>query len=169
VTVTRTVQAPAHAVWEVFADLPGRGAWHSDVDAVELLTPGPFGPGTRWRETRRAAVTEEFVVAAAEPGRSCTITLAGAGASNRLTYTFTPIELGAHRGSATVSAVYEGRTQGLTNRFLAFFLGGLDARTIEGALRGDLDALAAACQTGGRAAGRGLAWPGRVWRRSSAA
>jgi Polyketide cyclase / dehydrase and lipid transport len=168
--VTRTVQAPARAVWEVFADLPGRGAWVSDVDDVELLTPGPFGPGTRWRETRRAAVTEELVVAAAEPGRSCTITLAGGDASHRLTYTFTSIELGAHRGWATVSAVYEGRPHGLTNRFLAFFLGGLDARTIEGALRGDLDALAAACRAGDRTGGgRGLAWAGRVWRRTPAA
>lgn len=167
--VTRTVQAPAHAVWEVFTDLPGRRAWLSDVDGVELLTPGPFGPGTRWRETRRAVVTEELVVAATEPGRSCTITLAGADARNRLTYTFTSIELGTQRGGATVSVVYEGRPQGLTNRFLAFLLGGLDARTIEGALRGDLDALAAACRTDGRTAGRGSLWPGRIWRRTPAA
>jgi hypothetical protein len=163
--VTRTVEAPAGAVWEVVTDLPGRGAWLSDVDGVELLTPGPFGAGTRWRETRRAAVTEELVVAAAEPGRSWTITLAGTGAPNRLTYTITPIELGAQRGHATVSAVYEGHAHGLTNRLLAFLLGGLDARTIEGALRGDLDALAAACRVGDRTARRG----GRVWRRTSAA
>jgi Polyketide cyclase / dehydrase and lipid transport len=167
--VTRTVEAPARAVWEVFTDLSARGAWLSDVDGVELLTPGPFGPGTRWRETRRSVVTEELVVAAAEPGRSCTITLAGAGASHRLTYTFTPIELGAQRGCATVSAVYEGSTHGLTSRFLAFLLGGLDARTIEGALRGDLDALAAACRIERRATGRGPVWYERVWRRTSAA
>src|SRR4029450_13637593 len=86
VMVTRTVEAPVRMVWEVFTDLPGRGAWLSDVDSVELLTPGWLGPGTRWRETRRA-VTEELVVAASEPGRSCTITLAGGGASHQLTYT----------------------------------------------------------------------------------
>ncbi|MGE5830246.1 MAG: SRPBCC family protein [Micromonosporaceae bacterium] len=163
VMVTRTVEAPVHVVWEIFTDLSGRGAWLSDVDSVELLTPGSFGPGTRWRETR-GAVTEELVVAATEPGRSCTITLAGAEASHRLTYTFTPIEIGAQRGATTVSAIYEGRPHGLTSRFLAFFLGGLEARTVEGALRVDLEALAAAGRAGGLSAS-----PGRAWRGTPAA
>lgn len=149
VVVTRTISAPARQVWEVFTDLAGRGSWLSDVESVEELTPGAaFGPGTRWRETRlghRGPTTEELEVVAMDPGRSCTITLAGAGAHYQLTYGFTPIEVGAHRGGTTVSAVYEGRPHGLTNRFLMFFLGGFDARTVEGALRDDLDALATAC------------------------
>jgi len=156
VVVTRTVDAPVGLVWRRFADLAGRGTRLSDVESVEVLTPGEFGAGTRWRETRRAgrrgSVTEELVVVAAEPGRSGTIALAETGAPYRLTYTFTPIEVGPQRGCTTVSVVYEGSAHGLTNRFFSFFLGGFDARTVEGALRHDLDALAAACRRPGAAA-----------------
>ena len=168
VVVTRTISAPARQVWDVFTNLAGRRSWLSDVEFVEELTPGPFGVGTRWRETRlgarRQPITEELEVTALDPGRSCTITLAGAGAHYQLTYAFTPIDVGSHRGATTVAAVYEGRPHGLTNRFLMFFLGGFDARTVEGALRDDLDALAKsvdarAVPNSARSARSARAWP----------
>ena len=52
VAVTRLVEAPVAEVWRVFTDLPRRCEWLSAVTEVELMTPGPFGRGTVWRETR---------------------------------------------------------------------------------------------------------------------
>ncbi len=166
--VTRTIAAPRSVVWEVFTDLASRRTWLSEVERIEILTPGPFGPGTRWRETREPGrpashgdprprgegrvVTEELVVTSAQPPSCLTMALAGSGSTSHLTYLFAPIEVGPHRGGTTVTAIVEGRPQGRAGRFLAFVLGGLDARTVEGALRDELDSLAAACEARGDAA-----------------
>ncbi len=66
VAVTRLIEAPVVVVWGVFTDLTRRRDWLSAVTRVELLTAGPFGAGTVWRETRRMSdggeITEEFQV-----------------------------------------------------------------------------------------------------------
>jgi uncharacterized membrane protein len=149
VAVSRTIAAPVDVAWAIFTDLPGRPDWLSTVDAVEVLTPGPFDAGVRWRETRSlggdSQVTEELVVAEVTPGGRCVITSPGAGVDYRLTYTFRPIEVGRGRGATVVSADFEGLPYARASRMLAIFLGGLAARTVEGSLRRDLDALAEAC------------------------
>jgi uncharacterized protein YndB with AHSA1/START domain len=155
--VTRTIAAPRSVVWEIFTDLASRPTWLSEVDNVEILAPEePFGQGTRWRETRADVegrpVTEDLVVTAIESPNCVTMAAASAGSTSRLTYLFAPIDVGPHRGGTTVTAIAEGRPQGRAGRFLSFVLGGLDARTVEGALRDELDALAAACEARGDAA-----------------
>jgi hypothetical protein len=87
-------------------------------------------------------ITEEMVVVEADPARRCVLSLAGAGADYQLAFTFTPIEVGRARGGCSVSAVLIGKPVSRTSRLLRFFLGGFAARTVEGALRADLDALA---------------------------
>jgi uncharacterized membrane protein len=148
IAVNRAIAAPIDVAWAIFTDLPGRPDWLSTVDAVEVLTPGGFEAGMSWRETRTVggdAVTEELVVIELTPQERCVITSPGAGVDYRLTYTFRPIEVGRGRGGAMVGAVFEGRPFARGSRMLALFLGGLAARTVEGALRRDLDALAAEC------------------------
>ena len=152
VAVTRVIAAPVEQVWAAFADLRARAPWLSEVDSVEVLTPGPLALGSRWRETRTdrhgTQVTEELVVAALDPGRACTLALAGADGGH-LTYLFTPIDVGSDRGHTAVTAVPEVpevRPHGLANRMLEIVVRSLAARTAEGALRDELDALAAACE-----------------------
>lgn len=148
--VTKIVDAPVGRVWAVFTDLAGRPSWLSEVESVEVLTPGPVRESTTWRETRLGVegelVTEQLVVTALEPERACTIELAppttGGG---QLTYLFAPIDVGPHRGGTTVTAAPAGRPHGLRGRLLAFVMGGFAAQTAEGALRDELDALADAC------------------------
>lgn len=146
VTVAREVPAPVEVVWATFTDLVNRPSWLSTVDGVEPLTSGPFAVGTRWRETRLAAgrrrVTEEFVVTACETRRCCVLALAGAGADYKLGFTFTPIEVGRHRGDTNVAVTLVGTPASRASRLLSFFLGGVAARTVAGALSSDLDALA---------------------------
>lgn len=146
VAVERTVDAPVARVWMVFTDLAVRPQWLSTVENVQLLSSGTFGPGTTWRETRvvadRAQVVEELRVVACEPLRSVVLASPGIGADYRMTYTFAPAPGGP--GRTVVRIVLEGTPQGAASRVLAVLLGGLAARTVEGALRRDLDDLAIA-------------------------
>jgi uncharacterized protein YndB with AHSA1/START domain len=147
VAVTRLVEAPVSEVWRVFTDLRRRCDWLSTVTEVQLLTPGPFGAGTVWRETRTMAggeaVTEEFRVRECVMPERFVVASPGIGADYRMTYTFVPVLEGRHRGGTMVTVVQDGTPTAPAGRFLALVFGGLAARTVEGALRRDLDDLAA--------------------------
>jgi hypothetical protein len=148
VAVTRLVEAPVAAVWRAFTDLPSRCERLSTVIAVELLTQGPFGAGTEWRETRTMAdgaeITEEFRVDECVSPERFVVTSPGIGAEYKMTYTFVPVLEGRHRGGTMVTVVQDGTPTAPAGRFLALVFGGLAARTVEGALRRDLEDLAAA-------------------------
>ncbi|WP_433722774.1 SRPBCC family protein [Actinoplanes sp. CA-051413] len=148
VAVTRLVEAPVAAVWRVFTDLPSRCERLSTVIAVELSTQGPFGAGTEWRETRTMAdgaeITEEFRVDECVSPQRFVVSSPGIGAEYRMTYTFVPVLEGRHRGGTMVTVVQDGTPTAPAGRFLALVFGGLAARTVEGALRRDLEDLAAA-------------------------
>lgn len=148
VAVTRLIEAPIQEVWRVFTDLRGRAGWLSTVTAVEVQTPGPFTQGTVWRETRTmpddGEITEEFRVRSCATQDNFEVESPGIGADYRMTYTFVPVLEGRHRGGTMVTVVQDGTPTAPAGRFLAMVFGGLAARTVEGALRRDLDDLAAA-------------------------
>ena len=156
VAVSRLVDAPVDAVWRVWTDLGGRCGWLSTVTRVELLTHGEFGTGTVWRETRTmvdgAEVTEEFRVRECTAPATFVVASPGIGADYRMTYTFTPVDHGRHRGGTTVTVVQDGTPTARGGRFLALVFGGLAALTVEGALRRDLDDLAVAATADSEAA-----------------
>jgi len=152
VAVTRLIAAPVARVWAVFTDLPARSGWLSTVDDIQVLTAGPFGAGTGWQETRTmpdgAKVTEEFQVTQCTVPACFVVTSPGIGADYRMTYTFIPIKSGRRKGGTAVTAVQDGALTAPVARLLALVFGGLAARTVEGALRQDLDALAVAATAG---------------------
>jgi uncharacterized protein YndB with AHSA1/START domain len=147
VAVTRLIEAPVASVWRVFTDLPGRRTWLSTVIRVEMRTAGPFGAGTVWRETRTMAdggeITEEFRVKECVIPERFVVTSPGIGADYRMAYTFVPVIEGRRRGGTMVTVVQDGSPTAPAGRLLALVFGGLAARTVEGALRRDLDDLAA--------------------------
>ena len=69
------INAPAERVYEMMTDLESAPQRISGIQTMEVLTDGPFGVGTRFRETRimfgKEAV-ETMEVSAVEPGRSYT-------------------------------------------------------------------------------------------------
>ncbi|MFD7627897.1 SRPBCC family protein [Streptomyces sp. NPDC059851] len=73
VVVEREMAASVERVWQALTDLESMPDVVSGVDAVEVLTPGPFRVGTRWRETRRMfgkkATEEMYVTACVAPER----------------------------------------------------------------------------------------------------
>ena len=149
VAVTHLIEAPVLEVWRVFTDLPSRCTWLSTVSHVEMLSRGPFGVGTVWRETRSMGddggeITEEFHVQDCVAPEKFVVTSPGIGADYRMTYTFVPVVEGRHRGGTMVTVVQDGAPTAASGRFLALVFGGLAARTVEGALRHDLDDLAVA-------------------------
>ena len=148
VAVTRLIESPVVEVWRVFTDLPGRCARLSTVTRVDVLTRGPFGAGTVWRETRSmvdgAEITEEFRVRECVIPERFAVTSPGIGADYRMTYTFVPVIEGRHRGGTMVTVVQDGTPAAPAGRFLALVFGGLAAGTVGAALRRDVDDLAAA-------------------------
>lgn len=80
-----------------------------------------------------------------EPGRRCRVGLAGRSTPQRI-YNFTQVEVGPHRGQ-TVVTVEDDRSALLADRIFDLVAGGFVARTVEGAVRKELAALAAACTT----------------------
>ena len=151
VAVTRLIDAPVADVWRIFTDLSSRCDWLHTVTRVDLLTAGPFGAGTIWRETRTmpdgGEITEEFRVRECEAPEWFVVASPGIGADYRMTYTFRPIVAGRHLGGTTLTVVQDGAPTAAGGRFIALVLGGLAARTVEGALRRDLDDLAAAAES----------------------
>lgn len=82
-TITKHVNASPDKVWAVISDIPGSAATLSGVDSVQLLTDGPYGQGTRWKETRTMmgrSETVEMWVAQADPPRSTTVKALQGGA-----------------------------------------------------------------------------------------
>jgi hypothetical protein len=120
VMVSRVIDAPVDLVWRVFVDPARRRAWTSDVDSVSLTV--------------------------LEPGRRCRVQLLGPPMSHQRDYVFASIDIGPHRGGTVVTAVDE-RTAGFAERLLDLVAGGFTARTVEGAVRAELEALRTACTT----------------------
>ncbi|MET0414785.1 MAG: SRPBCC family protein, partial [Actinoplanes sp.] len=89
-------------------------------------------------------ITEEFHVDECVLPERFVVTSPGIGADYRMTYTFVPVITGRHRGSTMVTVVQDGNPTAPAGRILALLFGGLAAETAEGALRRDLDDLAAA-------------------------
>ncbi|MFI7431041.1 SRPBCC family protein [Micromonospora sp. NPDC049836] len=147
VTVSEFIEAQDVDVWRLLTDLPARAGWLSAVGSVEVLTPGEFGPGTVWCETRArpdgAAEPEEFVVVEAVAPARLVLTSRGTGADYRITWTLRTVER-RRRGCTEVTVEQEAAPTAPYGRVLALILGGLAARAVEGALRRDLADLARA-------------------------
>jgi hypothetical protein len=116
--VSRVIAAPVDQVWHAFVDPGRRREWASDGGIVQVTV--------------------------LEPRRRCVVRLVAAESSYRREYAFRPIEVGPHRGS-TIVTVSDERSPVLAVRLLDLIAGGFAARTVEGAVRQELDTLAAAC------------------------
>jgi uncharacterized protein YndB with AHSA1/START domain len=118
--VSRVIDAPVELVWRTFVEPGRRRAWASDVESVSLTV--------------------------VEPGRRCAVRLVGATSSHHREYTFASVEVGPRRGATVVTAIDEPSGR-LGARLLDLMAGGFATRTVEGAVRDELDALAGACTT----------------------
>lgn len=147
VEVRRHVGAPVQRVWQVATDLTGSPQVLRGVDAVEVLTAGPFDVGTRWRETRTMmgrSATEEMTVTAVEPQSSYRVEAASRGAHYVSTLAFAP----SADGGTDMTMTFGGRPTSTVARVLGAVTAPLGRRAVTKALQQDLDDIAAAAERG---------------------
>jgi hypothetical protein len=109
-TITKSVEAPVEIVFDAATDLPQAAEYVRGIEKIELLTPGPIGVGTRWRETRRMMgreATETLEIKSFDRPRSYTVGCESCGCYFETTFAFAP------RANGTVVTL-DVRTQALT-------------------------------------------------------
>lgn len=86
-----TVNAPQTETFQVFSDLRNAASRIDSIQSLELLSNGPVGKGTRFRETRvmfGKEATEEMEITAFDPPNSYAVEGDSCGAHFHTVYTF---------------------------------------------------------------------------------
>ncbi len=146
-SVSRRIAAPLPVVWELATNLPGAPEVMEAITSVEMLTPGPFGVGTRWRETRHVygrEASEVMEITDVVQGRSYTAQASSRGMHYVSTFTFEPT------GDGDEGCEVSMRFGGTADARLAKVISAVTARAMAGSVRkalmADLDDLAAAAE-----------------------
>jgi carbon monoxide dehydrogenase subunit G len=141
--LSKTVNAPVEKTFQLFSDFPNAAARIDGITNVEMLTDGPVGVGTRFKETRvmfGREATEEMEVTQFEPNRLYTVAANSCGARMESTFKFQPV------GNQTrVEMNLETKAQSVFAKLfspLAFLLVG----SIKKAMQSDIDQIAKLCE-----------------------
>ena len=129
------VETPPDVAFSAAIDISDWPRFISGVQSVELLTPGPVGAGTRFRETRSMfgrQATEDMTLAEIEPPRRFLLTAFNHGTAYRAENLFAPEGAGTR-----MTLVFEGRPATLLARLFAP-LGWLFLGTLKRQLESDL-------------------------------
>jgi hypothetical protein len=133
-------------VFAVFADLRRAAERIRAIHRLEVLTDGPVGTGTRFRETRvmfGREATETMEIVDFQPGRSYSTAAESCGARYLCTYAFTP------DGAGTRVRVSFAATPVSIGARLMAPLAGLFAKSALRALAADLEDLRGVCEADG--------------------
>lgn len=93
VSVSSRINAPIRRVFEMFTDLEHATEHVSGIVNIEMLTAGPFGLGTRWRESRQIlgrVDAADMEVTAFERYRTYTISHHKGGVRIETAFSFEP-------------------------------------------------------------------------------
>lgn len=146
-SLTQHIQASPEKVWSVITDIPGSAATLSGVDSVQLLTDGPYGEGTRWKETRKMlgkAETVEMWVAEAEQNRSTTVKAVQGGADYTTRFSLAPSSGGT---DLTLTFGAEVIKPTAASRILMLLFGRMGLAATRRALAKDLTEIAAKAES----------------------
>ncbi len=120
IIVTTLVAAPIEAVFAVYTDLEKAAERIPGITALELLTEGPVGKGTRWRETRlmfKKEAVEEMEVTAFDINRSYTLGCESHGSRYASEFVLTPTD-----GGTNLSMSFEATPLTMTAKVLSFVM-----------------------------------------------
>lgn len=137
---SRAIRAPVARVFEVATDLRGAPGRVKAITKLEVLTDGPVGRGTRFRETRRMfghEATEEMEITSFDPPRSWTFECTNHGCHYRSEFRVLP----KAEGSELVM-VFQGRPLTLGARVMGFLMKPF-AKKLMASCSKDLDDIAA--------------------------
>ena len=146
-SVTQHISAPPEKVWSVITDIAGAPGTLSGVEAVQLLTDGPYGEGTRWKETRRMfgrSETVEMWVDRAEAPRSTTVKALQGGTDYSTRFNLAPRD-----GGTDLTVTFGARmlNPNLATRVLVATLGKLGLAATRKAFAKDLAEIAAKAES----------------------
>jgi len=144
VTVGVWIAARNESVFALLSDVAGAAERIKGISHVELLTPGPVGIGTRFRETRKmfgreASETMEFV--AFDPPRGYTLHAESCGSRYTTTFHCTPAD-----GGTQVTATFLAQPVSLVARLLQPLMRSMMG-TMTKCLREDLEDIKRAAET----------------------
>ena len=146
-SLTQHIQASPEKVWSVITDIPGSAAALSGVDSVQLLTDGPYGEGTRWKETRKMlgkSETVEMWVAEADRHRSTTVKALQGGADYTSRFTLAERDGGT---DLTLTFGAEILRPTAVSRIMMALFGKLGMKVTRKALAKDLAEIAAKAES----------------------
>lgn len=146
-TVSKTVAAPPERVFAVASDFANAAQTISAIQSTEILTPGPVGAGTRFRETRvmfGRPATEEMTVGVWDPPRRYTLLADAHGCRYESTLDFRPVDGGTEIAMTFVATPYT-----LPAKILGFLFKGM-TKALARSCAKDLDDLATAIVGGTR-------------------
>lgn len=141
--LSRHVNTHPEAVWDVLSDIHHAHITLSGVVSIEILTPGPYQPGFRWRETRKmfgVKATEEMMVVEAEPPGATRIVADNGGTEYTTIFTVTPEETGS---TLRMRFGAETRFAPMISRVAMALMGSLAERSTRKAMTQDLADIAA--------------------------
>jgi carbon monoxide dehydrogenase subunit G len=135
-TVSTVINAPPEAVFVACSDFANAAGRVRGITNVELLTPGPVGVGTKFKETRlmfKREATETMEVTAFDPPRRYEVGAHSCGMDFRSEFRFTPDGAGTR-----VDVTMVGTARTLFARLMSP-LAGLMAGTMKKCVRDDLN------------------------------
>lgn len=141
------IAAPAERVFALSADIPAFSDVVAGIERIEMLTEGPVGPGTRWRETRvmyGKSQTEEMEITGFDPPHRIRIEADTHGAHYVSTYRFTP-----QTGGTRVELEFAARPMTLVARVMSAILWRVMAPSLGRMLESDLRDLKRAAESRG--------------------
>ena len=142
--ISTHVAAPIERVFPVYTDLEKAADRIPNITKLELLSEGPFGEGTRWRETRlmfKKEATEEMWVTGFNPPRSYTVVANSHGMIYETLFEFEP------EGNGTVVRwTFKGTPQTLATKVTGPLFGLVFGGVMKRCMQSDLDALRDVCE-----------------------
>ena len=145
-TVSTHVKAPIEKVFSVYTDISKTADRIPAIEKIEILSDGPFGEGTRWRETRvimKKEATEEMWVTGFNPPHSYNVEAESCGTKYHTVVSFKP-----EHGGTTVAWDFTGTPQTMGAKILGAIFGVLMKGTMKKMMLGDLNALRDVCEGG---------------------
>ena len=138
-SVSVRVAASQERTFAGFTELEKAADRIPQIKSVEILTDGPFGEGTRWRETRvvmKKEATEEMQVAGFQPPHSYRVEANSRGMQYSTLFTFEP------DGDGTkVTWNFTGTPETLGAKIMAPVINLLMTGTMRKFMRADLEAI----------------------------
>lgn len=142
VVETEIAAAPAR-VFAVFTDLAHAPGRVRAIEALEVLTSGPVGKGTRFKETRQMfgkSATETLEFVEFEPGKGYALAAESCGTRYRSSFTFEPAGAGTR-----VRMSFEATPVSMAAKMMAPMLGMMTGPVTK-AIQADFADLKRACE-----------------------